>query len=112
MTKVPGTCGLRPDESSASSACVEHGVDNICTRIRALPLCHVNITAISPLAMAIGNQPPSTNLTSDERKNGSSKLSRMAVTHPPTQGGWRQTRTTTTPKAIDVINMVAVTAKP
>src|SRR5689334_13527048 len=103
---------MRPEESSASSACVEQAVDNIWARIRALPLCHVNITAISAVAMAIGNQPPSANLTSDERKKGSSKLSKMAVTHPPTQGGWRQTRTTTTPKAIDVISMVAVTAKP
>src|ERR1700676_5160137 len=103
MTKVPGTCGLRPDESSASSACVEHGVDNICARIRAFPLCHVNINAISAVAVCIGNQPPSANLTSEERKNGSSKLTRMAVTPPPTQGGWPQTRTTTSPKAIDII---------
>jgi hypothetical protein len=36
----------------------------------------------------------------------------MAVTLNPTQVGWRQTRTTTSPKAIDVITMVAVTAKP
>jgi hypothetical protein len=64
------------------------------------------------LAMAIGNQPPFANLSRDEKKNGSSKQSRMAVTLPPTQGGWRQTRTTTSPKAIDVITMVAVTAKP
>jgi hypothetical protein len=91
---------------------MEHGVDNICVRIRALPLCHVNISAIRALAMAIGNQPPFANLSRDERKNGSSKHSRTAVTLPPTQGGWRQTRTTTSPKAIDVITMVAVTAKP
>src|ERR1700739_723801 len=92
MTHVPGTRGMRPEESSASSAFVEHGVDNICARIRALPLCHVNISAIRALAMAIGNQPPSTNLTRDERKNGSSKQSRMAVTTPPTQVERRQTR--------------------
>src|SRR5246127_3398571 len=112
MTQVPGTRGMRPDESSASRALVEHGLDNMCARIRALPLCHVNITAIKMQAMAIGNQPPSANLTRDERKNGSSKHSRTAVTLHPTQGGRCQTRTTTSPKAIDVIPIVPVTAKP
>src|ERR1700752_4046070 len=86
MTHVPGTRGMRPAESSASSALVEHGVDTICAGLGALPLCHVNISAIRTLAMAIENQPPSTNLTRDERKNGSSKQSRMAVTTPPNPG--------------------------
>src|SRR6516165_10208579 len=112
MTHVPGTRGRRLEESSVSSACLEHGVDSICARIRALPLCQVNIRAIRALAMAIGNQPPFANLSSEEKKNGSSKPSRMAVTLAPAQGGWRQTLTTTSPKAIDVITMVAVTAKP
>jgi hypothetical protein len=75
-------------------------------------LCHVNINAIIAEAIAIGNQPPFANLSRDERKNGSSKQSRMAVPPPSTQGGWCQTLTTTSPKAIEVITMVAVTAKP
>src|SRR5258707_194381 len=87
MTHVPGTRGTRPEQSSASSSCAEHRVDSIRARIRALPLCQVNIIAIRALAMRIGNQPPSTNLARDDRKNGTSKLSRMAVTPRHTQAG-------------------------
>src|SRR5258707_10584952 len=105
-----------PGEHDQSQVLPQVPVPNrewIAFELGSVPFLYAASTS-SPLelAMRIGNQPPSTNLTRDERKNGSSKLSRIAVIPSPTQAGRRQTRTTASPKAIDVISMVPVTAKP